>query len=115
MNASQIENRGRPAIRACPTGKNRQMLHDPKTFEAATSTPVTPARIKTPAQVAAERRERREQDKALAVMLTYIGVLVLSVWFFGVQGLVGWALLSAALAGAWVLHTTRGIRGADND
>jgi hypothetical protein len=48
-------------------------------------------------------------------MLTYVGVLVLSVWFWGIQGLVGWALMSAALAGLWVLYTTRGIRGADTD
>jgi hypothetical protein len=91
------------------------MLHDPKTFEAAIAAPVAAAKIKTPAQRAAERQESREQDKALAVMLTYIGVLVFSVWTWGVQGLVGWALVSAALAGAWVIYTTRGIRGADSD
>ncbi len=48
-------------------------------------------------------------------MLTYIGILVLSVWTWGVEGLVGWALVSAALAGSWVIYTTRGIRGADSD
>lgn len=91
------------------------MLHDPKTFETAIAAPATVAKIKTPAQAAAERQERREQDKALAVMLSYIGILVFSVWTWGIQGLVGWALMSAALAGAWVIYTTRGIRGADSD
>jgi hypothetical protein len=91
------------------------MLHDPKTFETSIAGPASVAKIKTPAQIAAARKERREQDKALAVMLAYIGILVFSVWTWGVQGLVGWALVSAALAGAWVLHTTRGIRGADSD
>jgi hypothetical protein len=90
------------------------MLHDPKTFELTSAEPIRHA-IKTPEQLAAERREAREQDTALAVMLTYIGVLVLAVWFGGIQGLVGWALMSAALAGLWVLYTTRGIRGADTD
>jgi hypothetical protein len=90
------------------------MLHDPKVFESTSAEPVRHA-IKTPAKLAAERREAREQDTALAVMLTYVGVLVLSVWFWGIQGLVGWALMSAALAGLWVLYTTRGIRGADTD
>jgi hypothetical protein len=90
------------------------MLHDPKTFESAVAAPAGAAKIKTPAQEAA-RQERREQDKALAVMLTYIGVLLASVWFAGIEGLVGWALVSAALAGAWVIYTTRGIRGADTD
>ncbi len=74
-----------------------------------------PWACKTPDKLAAERREAREQDTALAVMLTYLGVLLLSVWFWGIQGLVGWALMSAALAGLWVLYTTRGIRGADTD
>jgi hypothetical protein len=91
------------------------MLHDPKTFEAATAAPIAASKIKSPAEVAADREERREQDKALAVMLTYIGVLIASVWLWGIQGLVGWALMSAALAGAWVIYTTRGIRGADSD
>ncbi len=91
------------------------MLHDPKTFEAATVAPIAASKIKSPAELAASRQERREQDKALAIMLTYIGVLILSVWFAGIQGLVGWALMSAALAGAWVIYTTRGIRGADTD
>jgi hypothetical protein len=90
------------------------MLHDPKIFEATLAEPVRHA-IKTPDKLAAERREAREQDTALAMMLTYIGVLVLSVWFWGIQGLVGWALVSAALAGLWVLYTTRGIRGTDTD
>jgi hypothetical protein len=92
------------------------MLHDPKTFEMTSAEPIRHAiRIKTPEKLAADRREAREQDTALAVMLTYIGVLVLAVWFGGIQGLVGWALMSAALAGLWVLYTTRGIRGADTD
>ena len=91
------------------------MLHDPKTFEEASVAPIAASKIKTPAQAAAERQERREEDKALAVMLTYIGVLVASVWFWGIEGLVGWALMSAALAGMWVIYTTRGIRGADSD
>jgi hypothetical protein len=95
--------------------EKRQMLHDPKTFDIATAVPASIAKIKTPAQAAADRLERREQDRALAVMLTYVGVLVLSGWFWGIQGLVGWALTSAALAGAWVIYTTRGIRGADSD
>jgi hypothetical protein len=90
------------------------MLHDPKIFDAKTAEPVRHP-IKTPDKLAAERREAREQDTALAVMLTYLGVLLLSVWFWGIQGLVGWALMSAALAGLWVLYTTRGIRGADTD
>ncbi len=90
------------------------MLHDPKLFEVTSAEPVRHA-VKSPDKLAAERREAREQDTALAVMLTYIGVLVLSVWIWGVQGLVGWALMSAALAGLWVLYTTRGIRGADTD
>jgi hypothetical protein len=90
------------------------MLHDPKVFEVTSAEPVLHA-VKTPDRLAAERREAREQDTALAVMLTYVGVLVLSVWLWGIQGLVGWALMSAALAGLWVLYTTRGIRGADTD
>jgi hypothetical protein len=48
-------------------------------------------------------------------MLGYIAVLAVSVGIFGLKGLVGWALLSAALAGSWVIYTTRGIRGADSD
>ena len=90
------------------------MLHDPKVFEVTSAEAVRHA-VKTPDRLAAERREAREQDTALAVMLTYVGVLVLSAWFWGIQGLVGWALMSAALAGLWVLYTTRGIRGADTD
>jgi hypothetical protein len=90
------------------------MLHDPKMFEVPSAEAVRQAII-TPGKVAAERRDAREQDTALAVMLAYVGVLVLSVWIWGVQGLVGWALVSAALAGLWVLYTTRGIRGADTD
>ncbi len=87
------------------------MLHDQKTFETTTAGPISGHKIKTPEQIAAATKDRREQDKALALMLTYIAGLILAVWLWGVQGLVGWALVSAALAGAWVLHTTRGIRG----
>lgn len=95
------------------------MLHDPKTFETTSAEPLAgpldQPRSQTPAQVAAAKKDRREQDKALALMLTYIGVVVLATWIWGVQGLVAWALTSAALAGAWVLHTTRGIRGTTDE
>jgi hypothetical protein len=91
------------------------MLHDPKTFDITDARPIARPRIKTPEQLAREARERREQDTALAVMLGYIGAVIVSVWIWGLQGLVGWALVSAALAGAWVIYTTRGIRGTDTD
>jgi hypothetical protein len=87
------------------------MLHDQKAFQTSYAGPLTASKFKTPEQLAVLERDRREQDKALALMLGYIAVLVFSTWVWGVQGLVGWALISAALAGAWVLHTTRGIRG----
>lgn len=87
------------------------MLHDQKTFQTISAGPLSSSKIATPEQLAVLARERREQDKAMALMLGYIAVLVFSTWVWGVQGLVGWALVSAALAGAWVLHTTRGIRG----
>jgi hypothetical protein len=91
------------------------MLHDPKIFETTSAGPLSGPKFQTPAQIAAAKRERREQDKALALMLTYVAILVASIWIWGVQGLVGWALTSAALAGAWVLHTTRGIRGTADE
>jgi hypothetical protein len=87
------------------------MLHDHKTFQTISAGPMTSSKLKTPEQLAALEQDRREQDKALALMLGYVAVVVFSTWVWGVQGLVGWALVSAALAGAWVLHTTRGIRG----
>lgn len=91
------------------------MLHDPKTFELTSAGPFPGHKIKTPEQIAADKKDRREQDKALALMLGYIGAVIFATWTFGVQGLVGWALVSAALAGAWVLHTTRGIRGTADE
>ncbi len=74
------------------------MLHDPKTFEVTSAGPLRGPKFKTPEQIAAEKKERREQDKALALMLTYIGIVIFATWTWGVQGLVAWALTSAALA-----------------
>jgi hypothetical protein len=91
------------------------MLHDPKTFDVTTARPIAGPVVETPRQSAVEAAERREQNTALAVMLGYIAVLAVSVGIFGLKGLVGWALVSAALAGSWVIYTTRGIRGADSD
>jgi hypothetical protein len=91
------------------------MLHDPKTFDVTTAHPIAGPVVEAPKQSAVEAAERREQNTALAVMLGYIAVLAVSVGIFGLKGLVGWALLSAALAGSWVIYTTRGIRGADSD
>jgi uncharacterized membrane protein YqjE len=91
------------------------MLHDPKTFDVTTARPIASPVVETPRQSAVEAAERREQNTALAVMLGYIAVLAVSVGIFGLKGLVGWALVSAALAGSWVIYTTRGIRGADSD
>ncbi len=91
------------------------MLHDPKTFEVTSAGPMKAPKFKTPEQFAAAEKDRRDQDKALALMLTYVGILVFATWIWGVQGLVAWALTSAALAGAWVLHTTRGIRGTADE
>ena len=88
------------------------MLHDPKTFEMTTARPIDFA---TAEERAAERQDLRDQDKALALMLSYVCVLVLSIWLGGIQGLVGWGLTSAALAGLWVLYTCMFIRGAADD
>jgi hypothetical protein len=88
------------------------MLHDPKTFEMTTARPIAFA---TSEERAAERQDLRDQDKALALMLTYVGALVLSIWIGGVEGLVGWGLTSAALAGLWVLYTCMFIRGTAGD
>jgi hypothetical protein len=88
------------------------MLHDPKTFELTSASPVS---FKTAEERAAERNELRAQDRTLALMLTYVSVLLLATWIGGVEGLVGWGLTSAALAGLWVLYTCIGIRGAADD
>jgi nitrate reductase NapE component len=97
------------------------MLLDQNTFDTKTASLLSPeappadvpASAGTTAEAAA--KERREQDKALALMISYVLALVLAVTFWGGQGLMGWALMSAALAGAWVLHTTRGIRGTADE
>lgn len=88
------------------------MLHDPKTFEMTTARPIAFASSE---ERAAERQDLRDQDKALALLLTYVGALVLSIWIGGVEGLVGWGLTSAALAGLWVLYTCMFIRGTAGD
>jgi hypothetical protein len=88
------------------------MLHDPKTFEMTTARPIAFASSE---ERAAERQDLRDQDKALALLLTYVGALVLSIWIGGVEGLVGWGLTTAALAGLWVLYTCMFIRGTAGD
>lgn len=87
------------------------MLHDTKSFATATAGPVSASEIFGLDLSSAEASDLREQDAALAAMLSHVSLLVLALWFFGLSGLVGWALASAALAGAWVLYTIRGIRG----
>jgi len=96
------------------------MQQDVKTFETAaadTSTPriaphAAPAKA-DPAEEAA--RERREQDKVLAIMLCGVVALVLAVWIWGGSGLLAWALTMTGLAGVWVVYTTRGIRTSADD
>jgi uncharacterized membrane protein YqjE len=87
------------------------MLQDSKSFASVTAGPIPGSEIFRLDLSSGEAAELREQDAALAAMLSHISLLVLALWFFGLSGLVAWALASAALAGMWVLYTIRGIRG----
>jgi len=96
------------------------MQQDMKRFDTAVAaaTPRLAPHATTPAKsdpAAEAARERREQDKVLAVMLCGVVALVLAVWIWGGSGLLGWALTMTGLAGVWIVYTTRGIRTSADD
>ena len=97
------------------------MLLDQKTFDTSTSAPLSPEAPHSPlppqnatAEAAAEAKDRRDQDKALALMICHVLTLVLAVTFFGGPGLMAWALTSVVLAGLWVLYTTLTVPGSSD-
>jgi hypothetical protein len=93
------------------------MLLDQKTFDTSTSAPLSPEAPHSPLppqNATAEAKDRRDQDKALALMICHVLALVLAVTFFGGPGLMAWALTSVVLAGLWVFYTTLTVPGSSD-
>lgn len=80
------------------------MLLEKNAFDPASSTPLDPALHELPQNT--DPQETRAHIIAGCILGAYLAALIIGVLVIGPAAALAWALMSAPLAGAWVLYTT---------